>query len=86
MPAMGEGTNGSEVRLVPGNSPPAAWIVGLGEPFAPDKLERLYPGGRQDYLRRFEAALAKAIAADFILPEDRQEILDIAAASYRGAP
>jgi hypothetical protein len=67
-----------------GNTGPmGAWLVGVGEPFDYARLDQLYPGGRRDYLRRFEAALAAAIEAGFILPEDRQEILDVAEASYK---
>ena len=45
---------------------------------------RLYPGGKKEYLKKFEASLASAIKAGFILPADRQEILDLAAIAYRG--
>jgi hypothetical protein len=65
---------------------PGAWIVGLGEPFDKARLDQLYPGGKADYLSRFAAALDAAIAAGFILAEDRQEILDLAAVSYGGTP
>jgi Alpha/beta hydrolase domain len=67
------------------SGPPMAWIVGTGEPFDAAKLDELYPGGRGEYLRRFAGALESSIKAGFILPEDRQEILDLAAVSYRGA-
>jgi len=63
---------------------PGAWIVGLGEPFDKARLDRLYPGGKAEYLRRFEAALSAAIAAGFILAQARKEILDLAAFSYGG--
>jgi hypothetical protein len=62
--------------------PPGAWVIGLGEPFDAAKLNLLYPGGPGTYLRQFEAALALAIQAGVILPEDRQEILDLALASF----
>lgn len=61
---------------------PGVWLLGLGESFAPDKLARLYPGGRSDYMRRFDAALEGAIEAGFILADDRQEILKIAVEAY----
>jgi hypothetical protein len=35
-------------------------------------------------LKKFEASLASAIKADFTLPADRQEILQLAATAYRG--
>jgi hypothetical protein len=64
----------------------SAWMIGVGEPFDAVTLQRLYPGGKAEYLKRFETTLGSAIAAGFILPEDRQEILDLAAASFKGAP
>jgi len=71
-----------------GNSGPlGAWIVGIGEPFDPAKLGELYPGGQVQYMDRFEVALTAAIQGGFILPDDKQEILNIAALSFkRGSP
>jgi len=57
-------------------------IFGSGEPFDPATLRRLYPGGAADYLERFTAALDMAIRSGFILPADRSEILEIAAATH----
>ncbi|WP_179466460.1 alpha/beta hydrolase domain-containing protein [Mycolicibacterium vinylchloridicum] len=57
-------------------------IFGSGEPFDAETLARLYPGGRTEYLARFAAALDQAIGAGFVLAADRQEILDLAAASF----
>ncbi|EHB55770.1 hypothetical protein MycrhDRAFT_2964 [Mycolicibacterium rhodesiae JS60] len=57
-------------------------IFGSGEPFDAETLARLYPSGRTEYLARFAAALDQAIGAGFVLAADRQEILDLAAASY----
>lgn len=45
-------------------------------------LARLYPGGQEDYLQKFRAALTSAIDAGFILAGDRSEIEALAAASY----
>ncbi len=74
---------------------PAATLSGLGQtgevfsmlfgtttPFDSSTLTRLYPGGRDDYLARFAAALEATIAAGFVLEDDREEILAVAAASY----
>jgi hypothetical protein len=70
-----------------GNAGPfLAKLVGIGEPFDRATLARLYPGGKDDYLRRFTAALDEAIAAGHLLPEDRAEILAIAAINYDKAP
>lgn len=59
-----------------------AMLVGLGEPFDAATLEKLYPGGKKEYLAQFETALNAAIAAGHILPEDRQEILEIASINF----
>ncbi len=62
-------------------------IFGSGEPFDAATVRRLYPNGVQDYLTRFTAALDAAIESGFILPADRAEILELAAAAYsRGTP
>jgi hypothetical protein len=57
-------------------------LFGSGELFDTATLRRLYPGGVTDYLQRFTAALDKSIGAGFILAADRDEILQIAAATY----
>jgi hypothetical protein len=59
-----------------------AAIFGSGEPFDAATLERLYPGGAEQYLDGFTAALDGVIHSGFILPADRAEILEIAAATY----
>jgi hypothetical protein len=60
-------------------------LFGSGELFDTATLRRLYPGGVTDYLQRFTAALDKSIGAGFILAADRDEILQIAAATYPGS-
>lgn len=62
-----------------------AAIFGSGELFDAATLNRLYPGGREDYLERFTAALDTAIQSGFILPADRAEIIELASASYPAA-
>jgi hypothetical protein len=64
---------------------PLALLVGVCEPFDPAMLESLYPRGKSAYLTKFEASLSSAIGAGFILPADRQEILNLAAIAYRGS-
>jgi Alpha/beta hydrolase domain len=59
-----------------------AAIFGSGEPFDAATLHRLYPGGAEQYLDSFTAALDAAIQSGFILPADRGEILQLAAATY----
>jgi Alpha/beta hydrolase domain len=63
---------------------PLAMLAGVAEPFDATTLDRLYPGGKKQYLERFQRSLDKSIRAGFILAADRQEILDVAAASYNG--
>ena len=58
------------------------FLFGRGEVFDADTLRRLYPGGRDDYLARFTEALDRAIEAGHLLPADRGEILQLAAATY----
>jgi hypothetical protein len=62
----------------------AGGMVGTGKPFDAATLERLYPGGKAEYLKKFEASLDAAIAAGFIVPEDRPEVMGLAAFSFHG--
>jgi hypothetical protein len=57
-------------------------LAGLTDPFDKQTLKRLYPGGRAAYLDQFAASLDATIAAGFLRPEDRTEILSLASASY----
>ena len=57
-------------------------LFGTGEPFDAATLSRLYPGGAADYLERFTTSLDTAIRSGFLLPADRLEILELAAATY----
>jgi hypothetical protein len=59
-----------------------AMLFGRTVPFDEARLSALYPGGRDEYLARFEAALDAAIDDRYLLEQDRAEILDLAAASY----
>jgi len=59
-----------------------AILFGTTRPFEPSTLAALYPGGASDYMARFADSLDRAIAAGFILAEDRDEILGLAASSY----
>jgi Alpha/beta hydrolase domain len=61
------------------------FLVGASEPFDAATLDRLYPGGKREYLKKVETSLSSAIKAGFILAADRQEILDMAAIAYRGS-
>jgi hypothetical protein len=59
-----------------------AVLAGRTDPFDQPVLEKLYPGGRTDYLDRFASSLDAAIAAGFLRADDRAEILGLAEASY----
>lgn len=57
-------------------------LFGSGELFDAATLNRLYPGGSSEYLEHFAVSLDRAIRSGFILPTDRLEILQLAAATY----
>ena len=59
-----------------------AFLFGQTSPFDEEKLAELYPGGKTEYLERFERSLDATIEAGFVRAEDRAEILAVAAASY----
>jgi Alpha/beta hydrolase domain len=61
-----------------------SWIFGSGELFDAATVQRLYPGGLADYLDRFTASLDASIRSGFLLPADREEILQLAAATFPG--
>jgi hypothetical protein len=58
-----------------------AFLFGTTRPFDATTLARLYPGGRSDYLARFEKATAEAVARGFLLEADAPEIRALAAAT-----
>lgn len=62
----------------------AGSMVGFGKPFDAATLQRLYPGGKGEYLKKFEASLDSAIKHGFLLPEDRTEILGLAKHGFAG--
>ena len=61
---------------------PFAFLLGTTEPYDAATLQRLYPGGKAQYLKAFDASLAKAVKAGFILAADQAEIRALAAALY----
>jgi len=62
-----------------------ALLFGVTEPFDAAKLAQLYPGGKAEYLGKFDASLERAIRAGFILRADEGEIHALAAAMYPGS-
>jgi hypothetical protein len=61
-----------------------AFLCGTTTELSDADLARLYPGGKAEYLGRFERALDEAMAARVVLADDRAEILGLAAASWPG--
>jgi hypothetical protein len=69
-----------------GNSPGAIGaLLGVTEPFDQAMLDKLYPGGRAEYLKKFDKALDSAIKSGFILRADAPDIKALAAAMYPGS-
>jgi hypothetical protein len=64
---------------------PYGFLVGTTQPYDAAKLARLYPGGKADYLKKFDASLDAAMKGGFILPADAPEIRALAAAGYPGS-
>ena len=64
---------------------PFAFLVGSTEPFDAATLAKLYPGGKADYLRKFDASLSAAVKGGFILSADQGEIRTLAAANWPGS-
>jgi hypothetical protein len=61
---------------------PFGFLVGTTQPFDGAALAKLYPGGKADYLKRFDASLGAAVKGGFILKADEPEIRALAAANY----
>jgi len=69
-----------------GNAPGAIGaLFGVTEPFDQGMIDKLYPGGRAEYLKKFDKALESAVKAGFILRADGADIKALAAAMYPGA-
>jgi hypothetical protein len=64
---------------------PLGGLFGVTEAFDVATLAELYPGGKTDYLQRFERHLDAAVAAGVLLSADRQEILALADLMYPAA-
>jgi hypothetical protein len=62
-----------------------AFLFGTTQTFESGMLKALYPGGRADYLAKFNKALDAAVKAGFILGADVPEIKALAAAMYPGS-
>jgi hypothetical protein len=58
-------------------------LLGSATPFSAERLAALYPS-RSAYLKRYSAAVDKAITAGFVLPADRKALLGFAQPSRLG--
>ncbi|MCQ3810720.1 MAG: hypothetical protein KTV68_09225 [Acidimicrobiia bacterium] len=59
-----------------------AFLFGTTAPLETGTIDRLYPGGGDDYLAAFTESLDQTIAGGYILAIDRSEILAIAAETF----
>jgi predicted transcriptional regulator of viral defense system len=71
------------VAALSGLAPPAAAgicvLLGTTRTFDDAELARRYPGGRDEYTAAFRAATSRAVAEGFILGEDADEAVAVAA-------
>jgi hypothetical protein len=61
------------------------FLVGTTAPYDAATLAKLYPGGKADYLKKFDASLDKSVKAGFIQAADAPEIRALAAANWPGS-
>jgi hypothetical protein len=71
---------------LPQDASPLSALFGSSQFFPVSVLQKLYPGGRAEYRRRFDAALDDAINAGFMLAADRAENVAISDALFPGEP
>ena len=64
---------------------PLGFLVGVTENYDQATLNRLYHGGKADYLKKFDGSLDASIKSGFILAADRSEIRALAGAMYPGS-
>jgi hypothetical protein len=64
---------------------PFGFLFGTTQPYDAATLGKLYPGGKADYLNKFDASLAAAVKGGFILPADQAEIHALAEANWPGS-
>ena len=68
--------------LAPDGAPAFAAILGTTRVFDDAELTRRYPGGQAEYAAAFRAATSRAVADGFVLAEDADEMVAVAAAGY----
>jgi hypothetical protein len=68
--------------LAPEGAPAFAAILGTTRVFDEAELKRRYPGGVSEYAAAFRTATSRAVAEGFVLAEDTDEMVAVAAAGY----
>jgi Alpha/beta hydrolase domain len=68
--------------LAPEGAPAFAAILGTTRVFDEAELKRRYPGGLSVYAAAFRTATSRAVAEGFVLAEDADEMVAVAAAGY----
>lgn len=68
--------------LAPAGGPGFAFLFGHSQLFDSATVAALYPGGKDDYLGRFDQALERAVGLGFLLEADTAEIKALASASF----
>jgi Alpha/beta hydrolase domain len=68
--------------LAPEGAPAFAAILGTTRVFDKAELKRRYPGGPSEYAAAFRTATSRAVAEGFVLAEDAEEMVAVAAAGY----
>jgi Alpha/beta hydrolase domain len=68
--------------LAPDGAAGLAVLLGTTRVFDDAELARRYPGGQDDYAAAFRATTERAVADGFVLAEDADEIVAVAAAGY----
>jgi Alpha/beta hydrolase domain len=71
--------------VAPAGTDGLAMLLGSTRVFDGAELARRYPGGRSEYAAAFLAATSRAVADGFVLAEDVDEIIALAAAAYPAA-
>jgi hypothetical protein len=61
-----------------------ATLFGTTRALDADTLRGLYPGGRDEYAKRFAEATALAVADGFVLAADAEEMTALAVEMYPG--
>jgi hypothetical protein len=75
----------SRLSGVGGDGAGFSFLFGVVEPWDAARVAQVYPGGKAEYLERMRSSLLDAVAAGFVLDEDRLEIEALLDVSYPSA-